>query len=123
MDRKRQKLEDLAYQMARSRSMKEVQQIKSDMDTLQRQIKQDEGAQRHRSDPSGRRVDIADIEGRMATASPARRQQLREAANRIRNESPKVRDMRRQLVQATRDGDRDKVQEIHDFVKSHPTYQ
>lgn len=69
---------------------------------------------RPQDDRTGRIADMADIERRMSrTSDSAERKRLESAARDIRNEPRRVQAMREELVKAVRNGDQDRIKEIH----------
>jgi hypothetical protein len=54
---------------------------------------------------------------------PVVRKQAKVAMERIKHEGSKVKSMREALVRATRDGNRQEIEDIHDFIKNRPEYK
>lgn len=54
--------------------------------------------------------------------NPDTRISIQRAIGSIRNESSKIRDMRRALIKAHRDGNREEIKDIHEYVKGKQEY-
>jgi hypothetical protein len=57
------------------------------------------------------------------SSDPNERRQAYVAMERIKHEGSNVKSMREALVRATRDGNREEIKDIHDFVSKRPEYQ
>lgn len=71
-----------------------------------------------------RSIDLQDLRQALKTArTPAERQMITHVANRVSNESKKIRSMREALINARRKGDTNEVKDINHFVRTHSEYQ
>lgn len=73
-------------------------------------------------------VDLREADGRELTKDlsdpdPVKRRLASEALTKIRNESKKVKDMRKDLVKAHREGNKLKVKDIHEDIKDKKDYK
>ena len=69
-----------------------------------------------------RNYDWKELEKGANSPDPSVRRQVKIAAERIKHETQKVKDMRQALVQAHRHGDKQEIADIHEFVKNKPEY-
>lgn len=53
---------------------------------------------------------------------PERRDNIRRSIHAVKNESGLVRSMREALIKAHRNGDREEIKDIHDFIKNKQKY-
>ena len=72
--------------------------------------------------------DYREADGREAakglcSADPHERKLAAEALKKIRNETGRIRAMRKELVKAHREGDRVRIKTIHEDVKTNKSYQ
>lgn len=70
-----------------------------------------------------RKEDLAYLQQIYKTAPPKKRQEIRQAAHLITNESRKVREMRQELIKNIREGKSENVRDIHEYVVTHKEYQ
>jgi len=73
-------------------------------------------------------IDSREADGReltkgLGSSDPLERKLASEALQKIRNESPKVKDMRKALIKAHRNQDKKQVKEIHEDIKNRPDYK
>lgn len=72
---------------------------------------------------SNRDHDLNQLEQEYKSAGSEDRRRIELAANKIRNESNKIRSMRDSLIKAHRSGNKDAIAGIHSWTEDHKEYR
>jgi hypothetical protein len=70
-----------------------------------------------------REYDLEVIRRGTLSSDPNERKRARVALERIRHEGSEIKSMREALLKATRDGNKEEIKDIHDFIRNRPEYQ
>ena len=70
-----------------------------------------------------RKHDVAYLKSIYNKVSPEKRQEIHQTINKFHQESSKVRDMRKQLVRAMKEGKSENVKDINHWVQKHSEYK
>jgi hypothetical protein len=71
----------------------------------------------------GRYYDILELKRALSHSSGKERDTILKSIDMIKQESGSIRSMRERLIRAHREGDKEEIKDIHDYVQSHSKYQ
>lgn len=73
----------------------------------------------------GRKADIEELTNilRNPYSASGAKKQAEESLRTIANESGAVKSMRERLIKAARDGNKEEIKDIHEFVRTHSKYK